>query len=70
MSEKKPLGYIEGGYRCALRESEWLSNWWVGTSPRNGDDAQVEGEWEDWVNLAHQILAEDAKRQQNKPPND
>ncbi len=53
--------YISGGRRCALRYSECLPNWWVGTSPRNGDNASVEGDWEDWVVLAQNILKLDAE---------
>jgi hypothetical protein len=52
-----PRRYINGGRRCALTASGWLDNWWMGTSPRNGDNAGVEGPWEDWVRLARNILA-------------
>lgn len=48
---------IPGGRRCAVAVCPWMSNWFVGTSPRNGDDATVEGTWEDWVVLAKNILA-------------
>ena len=51
---------IDGGRRCAVRQSEAIEGWWVGTSPRNGDLASVEGPWGDWVALAHGILAYDA----------
>lgn len=52
---------ISGGRRCALHYSEWLSDWWVGISPRNGYNAAVEGDWEDWVELAQNILKLDAE---------
>lgn len=52
--------WLEGGRRCAVKQSEWMEGWWVGTSPRNGDNATVEGPWEDWVTLARNILAYDA----------
>lgn len=58
--------WLEGGRRCAVRQSEWLDGWWVGTSPRNGDGALVEGPWEDWVALARNILEYDAKVQRGE----
>ncbi len=60
---------IAGGYRCGITACNGLNDgdepdgWWVGYSPRNGMNASVEGPWADWVELAHQILAEDARRQ-------
>lgn len=59
MSETDPRAYIQAGRRLAVKESEWLDDWWVGTSPRNGDHAAVEGNWSEWVSLAHAILAAD-----------
>lgn len=56
-----PRKYVAGGRRCALRRSEWIAEWWVGTSPRNGDHSSVEGDWEDWVNMAQGILKADAE---------
>lgn len=60
MGEPRDKTYIDGGRRCAVRKSEWMDDWWVGTSPRNGDGASVEGPWEDWVTLARAILELDA----------
>lgn len=53
---------IVGGRRCAISSSEWLSGWFVGYSPRNGENASVEGPWEDWVTLARSILEIEAAR--------
>lgn len=57
-----PQGTLRGGRRVALRSSESLPDWYVGFSPRNGQNAAVEGTWEDWVTLAKAILAEDEAR--------
>ena len=57
MSEPTDTDYIAGGRRCAIRRAEALPGWWVATSPRNGDEALVEGSWDDWVTLARSILA-------------
>lgn len=65
--DNDPRDYIRGGgRRCALRKCAWLDGWYVGTSPRNGDDASVEGSWEDWVELAQNILAADVQRKATK----
>ena len=53
--------WLDGGRRCAVRQSEAIDGWWVGESPRNGEGACVEGPWEDWVTLARNILAYDEK---------
>lgn len=58
---------ISGGRRCGVTASNGLNSgddpdgWWVGYSPRNGLYASVEGPWEDWVNLARNIIAEDER---------
>lgn len=52
---------IRGGRRCAIRKDEWLNDWWIAYSPRNGDNADVEGSWADWVELANAILHRDAE---------
>jgi hypothetical protein len=58
MHADDPRDYIQGGRRCAVRVFELGDDptWWVGTSPRNGDHASVEGNWEDWVRMARGIL--------------
>ena len=60
MSED-PRDYIRGAKRCALKKSDCFDDWYVGTSPRNGDYATVEGSWADWVELAQNILKADAE---------
>lgn len=62
-AEKKShrAAWLDGGNRCALKQSEWIDGWWVGESPRNGEGALVEGPWQDWVILAYAILAYDEK---------
>lgn len=58
--EKRAV-WLDGGRRCAVKQSAWLDEWWVGVSPRNGEGAVVEGPWGDWVALARNILAHDEK---------
>ena len=53
--EKMPL-YIGAGKRLAVEESEWLGDWYVSASPRNGN-SNAEGQWCQWVHLARLILA-------------
>ena len=62
--------YIEGGRRCAVRKFEIGDDWWVGTSPRNGDGAAVEGSWSDWVALAEAILERNRATQNPGPITD
>ena len=63
---------FSGGKRLAMAQFEEDVDWYVGYSPRNSishhnfNGASVEGSWEDWVNLAKEILKEDKKR--NKKP--
>lgn len=64
----KPGGtrlYIRGGSRCAL-ENGSFAGWFVGTSPRNGYHASVEGAWGDWVRLAEGILAQEERRKRGE----
>ena len=59
--DNDPRDYIRGGgRRCALRKSDWLDDWYVSHSPRNCNQ-NAEGSWEDWVELAQNILAADKK---------
>ena len=53
--------WLEGGRRCAVKQTPYIDGWWVGVSPRNGEGATVEGPWEDWVALARAILEHDEK---------
>lgn len=48
---------IPGDRRLALAICPWMADWFVGTSPRNGDGASVEGSWAHWVALAENILS-------------
>jgi hypothetical protein len=64
MDPEDPRAYIDGGRRVAMGVCPWMGDegtWWVGTSPRNGYGASVEGDWEDWVALARGILEADAE---------
>lgn len=54
--------HVRGAKRCAIQRSAWLPGWFVGWSPRNGNE-NAEGPWSDWVALAHAILAADADAQ-------
>lgn len=51
-----------GGRRCSLACCDNLDGWYVGISPRNGYGAIVEGPWEDWVQLAREILKREEER--------
>lgn len=62
-----PPGLVRGGgRRCAIRIGNLGRNWLVGWSPRNGSYC-CEGSWNDWVELAKNILAEDAKIRKKGP---
>jgi hypothetical protein len=53
-------GYVaSGGKRLALERSEWMGDWFVGASPRNGNNF-AEGQWAHWVALACNILRHEA----------
>lgn len=54
---------ISAGKRLAIEESEWLSDWYVSASPRNGN-ANAEGMWCQWVHLARLILADERTKAQ------
>lgn len=47
---------IHAGKRLGVEESEWLDDWYVSHSPRNGN-GNAEGQWCQWVHLARLILA-------------
>ena len=52
-------GYVvAAGKRLAIEESSWIPGWYVGASPRNGNEFD-EGQWCQWVHLARLILAHD-----------
>lgn len=57
---------IYAGRRLAIEKSDWMENWWVAHSPRNGKSACAEGPWEEWVELARQILEVDARMRLEK----
>ena len=58
MGEPKNTMMITAGRRLAIRNSG--DGWWVGYSPRN-DNEYDEGDWGEWVDLAKQILEQDAQ---------
>ena len=43
------------GKRCALDWAPWMGDWFVSSSPRNGN-SNAEGPWDHWVDLAVRIL--------------
>jgi hypothetical protein len=49
---------ISSGRRLAIRKSDSLDDWYVSYSPRNDNDC-AEGNWKEWVELAHKIIAKD-----------
>jgi len=61
---------IQSAARCAIFNSEAAKidpphpqDWWVSYSPGHCLHA-AEGSWEDWVRLAHLILAAEKERRQ------
>ena len=52
---------LEAGRRVGMG-GKTASNWYVSNSPRNGWRT-IEGPWEDWVELARLILAENERRE-------
>ena len=55
------LAEKEAGRRVGM-SGKTASNWYVSNSPRNGWGSIIEGPWEDWVELARPILAENERR--------
>ena len=54
---------LGAGKRLAIEESEWLDDWFMSASPRNGN-SNAEGQWCQWVHLARLILASDRTAEQ------
>jgi hypothetical protein len=52
---------IRSGRRLAIKNSDWLPDWYISWSPRNCNQ-NAEGPWSEWVELAKAILAEDERR--------
>ncbi|GAA2681823.1 hypothetical protein [Actinoplanes palleronii] len=46
---------VRAGKRCALDWAPWMGDWFVSSSPRNGN-SNAEGQWDQWVDLAIGIL--------------
>lgn len=46
---------VPAGRRCALDWAPWMGDWFVSSSPRNGN-SNAEGQWDHWVDLAIGIL--------------
>jgi hypothetical protein len=44
-----------------MERSEWMGDWFMSYSPRN-DNSNAEGQWDQWVSLALQILQHPATR--------
>ena len=57
-------GYtVAAGKRLAVEETEWMDDWFVSASPRNGN-SHAEGQWCQWVHLARLILAHERTAEQ------
>jgi hypothetical protein len=48
---------VPGGKRLALDWTPWMGDWFVSSSPRNGNN-NAEGPWDQWVDLAIGILSD------------
>jgi hypothetical protein len=46
---------VPAGKRLALDWTPWMGDWFVSSSPRNGN-SNAEGQWDQWVDLAIGIL--------------
>lgn len=46
---------VPAGKRLALDWAPWMGDWFVSSSPRNGN-TNAEGQWDQWVDLAIGIL--------------
>ena len=46
---------LSAGRRLAIVKSNSIENWYFSYSPRN-DNTHAEGTWEEWVELAKEIL--------------
>ena len=46
---------VPAGKRLALDWAPWMGDWFVSSSPRNGN-SNAEGPWDQWVDLAIGIL--------------
>lgn len=53
-SDRKPM-IPSGGKRLAMEHCEWMGDWFVSHSPRNSN-SNAEGQWDQWVDMAVQIL--------------
>ena len=60
MNTRKISKSFIGNNRLALF-GDRSQDWYIGCSP-SGDGMTAEAPWDDWVRLAHIILAEDKKR--------
>lgn len=45
----------QGGKRLGMERADWMGDWFMSYSPRN-DNSNAEGQWDQWVSLALQIL--------------
>jgi hypothetical protein len=53
--EFEPVEAVSGGKRLAVDWAPWMGDWFVSSSPRNGN-TNAEGEWGQWVDMAVKIL--------------
>lgn len=53
--EYEEIQAVPAGKRCAVDWAPWMGDWFVSSSPRNGN-SNAEGPWDHWVDLAIGIL--------------
>lgn len=46
---------VHAGKRCAVAWAPWMGDWFVSSSPRNGN-SNAEGQWDHWIDLAIGVL--------------
>lgn len=51
----EPIETVHAGKRLAVDWATWMGDWFVSSSPRNGN-TNAEGYWDHWVDLAIGIL--------------
>lgn len=55
MGDFEQVEAIHAGKRLAVDWTPWMGDWFVSSSPRNGN-SNAEAPWEQWVDLALRIL--------------
>lgn len=55
MGEFEEIPAVSAGKRLGVQWAPWMGDWFTSWSPRNSN-SNAEGQWDQWVDLAIQIL--------------